>query len=365
MEVRPTPPSETRSERNPRFDNLKLVLILLVVFGHALELAWGGRPLLRAVWQWIYLFHMPLFAFVSGYFTRGELDSNRIFSAFCRLIVPYFFFMFLYRLFLFLMHGHSTLTLDLFHSYDLMWFLPALFFWRMSATIFRKVRYPLLLSVMLGLLIGFNPFISGRMGWTQTFAFSPFFVLGLLAQNKKLHPLFERKARVASLVVLAGLFALMLAYGSEFDTKWFRHAMYRDIGVHHWSDTWPRLAVYAGSFVAGTAFLSLVPSREFRWSAWGKVTIFPYLLHYFVLKTIYFTGWHKNLPSDTPQIGWLLFFFVLSLGLVAFFSQRIPVRLFNPIVQPPPAFVKRYGVFLLLGGWIFVVAFNEILPILQ
>ncbi len=353
-------PEHSGVSRNARFDNLKLILIVLVVLGHALELAWGGRPLLRAVWQWIYLFHMPLFAFVSGYFTRGDLDSKRMFSAFCRLIVPYFLFMILYRLFLYFMQNGNVLTLNLFHSYDLMWFLPALFFWRMSVPIFMKVRYPFLLAVALGLLIGFNPFISGTMGWTQTFAFSPFFVLGLLAQNKNLQPLFDRRSRILSAIVLVTLFGLLLAYGSEFDTKWLRHAMYKDIGRHDWWAALNRLAVYGGSLISGIAFLSLVPGREMKWSALGKVTIFPYLLHYFVLKTIYFTGWHKAIPSEMPQIGWVLSFLFLSVLLVLLFSHRWTVRLLEPVVQPSPDFIRRYGVFLLLAGWAALVAFNGI-----
>lgn len=57
-------------ERSPLFDNIKIVLILLVVFGHALEeiSLENEYGIIRAC---IYSFHMPVFIFISGYFSRG------------------------------------------------------------------------------------------------------------------------------------------------------------------------------------------------------------------------------------------------------------------------------------------------------
>lgn len=57
-------------ERNYLFDNLKFLLIVLVVFGHSLEeisLA-QDYAIIRA---WIYSFHMPAFVFISGYFSKS------------------------------------------------------------------------------------------------------------------------------------------------------------------------------------------------------------------------------------------------------------------------------------------------------
>lgn len=52
------------------FDNIKIVLIILVLFGHALEeiSLENGYGIIRAC---IYSFHMPVFIFISGYFSGG------------------------------------------------------------------------------------------------------------------------------------------------------------------------------------------------------------------------------------------------------------------------------------------------------
>lgn len=56
-------------ERNYLFDNLKFLLIVLVVFGHSLEeiSLEHNYAIIRA---WIYSFHMPVFVFISGYFRK-------------------------------------------------------------------------------------------------------------------------------------------------------------------------------------------------------------------------------------------------------------------------------------------------------
>jgi fucose 4-O-acetylase-like acetyltransferase len=51
--------------RNYKIDNIKAFLIILVVFGHMLELVNMG-----GLYRLIYTIHMPVFVFVSGYFAK-------------------------------------------------------------------------------------------------------------------------------------------------------------------------------------------------------------------------------------------------------------------------------------------------------
>lgn len=56
--------------RSLALDNVKLILVFLVVLGHMVELALvlESTPLyLNALYGWIYLFHLPAFVIVSGY----------------------------------------------------------------------------------------------------------------------------------------------------------------------------------------------------------------------------------------------------------------------------------------------------------
>lgn len=58
--------------RDARFDTLKGVLILTVVFGHFFTHDASHGVVSESLANFIYSFHMPLFVFVSGYFTNNQ-----------------------------------------------------------------------------------------------------------------------------------------------------------------------------------------------------------------------------------------------------------------------------------------------------
>ena len=56
------------NEREQYWDAVKALLIILVVVGHAIQFLEGGDFWSNPVFKGIYMFHMPLFIMVSGYF---------------------------------------------------------------------------------------------------------------------------------------------------------------------------------------------------------------------------------------------------------------------------------------------------------
>lgn len=76
--------------RDHQFDNIRLILIFFVIFGHLIEYFAAGGILYR----WIYSFHMPVFIFVSGYFAK--FDPKKIV---CNILVPYVLLQILYTAF--------------------------------------------------------------------------------------------------------------------------------------------------------------------------------------------------------------------------------------------------------------------------
>ncbi|MBR5262525.1 MAG: acyltransferase family protein, partial [Clostridia bacterium] len=59
--------------RLEKWDILKFVLIFFVVFGHFSEQYAG----MTGLFFFIYSFHMPLFIFVSGLFSKRTINENR------------------------------------------------------------------------------------------------------------------------------------------------------------------------------------------------------------------------------------------------------------------------------------------------
>ena len=59
------------------FDNIKGILIILVVLGHIAHPIHNENPVLSAVFDTIYLFHMPLFVFMSGLLRKGRVPRRQ------------------------------------------------------------------------------------------------------------------------------------------------------------------------------------------------------------------------------------------------------------------------------------------------
>ena len=77
------------NKRSLYWDHIKGFLILLVVFAHVLyQLRASGY--IDATVDYIYMFHMPAFVFVSGYF--GKSENSRNFRNIFKLIFLYFIF---------------------------------------------------------------------------------------------------------------------------------------------------------------------------------------------------------------------------------------------------------------------------------
>ena len=68
-------------------DNIKVVLIFLVVFGHLIERYIDTSDTLMAIYMFIYIFHMPLFIYISGYLSKNVNKSKKIFLK--DLLIPY------------------------------------------------------------------------------------------------------------------------------------------------------------------------------------------------------------------------------------------------------------------------------------
>lgn len=71
-------------ERDYRIDGIKWLLIVLVTFGHVIEPALSN-PIANKLYSIIYIFHMPLFVFISGYYANVKNKEKLISKGFMLL----------------------------------------------------------------------------------------------------------------------------------------------------------------------------------------------------------------------------------------------------------------------------------------
>ena len=111
-------------KRNYRIDNVRALLIILVVVGHLTEIIHYQNS--EFVYRWIYIFHMPGFALLSGLCWSGVKDG-RVWK---KLIYPYVIFQTLYLIFQYVVLN-GDFILQYTTPYWLMWYLLALIQWGM------------------------------------------------------------------------------------------------------------------------------------------------------------------------------------------------------------------------------------------
>ena len=176
----PTTAPPAKGDRDPWFDNAKMLLVTLVVVGHSWTLLPQGTAV-QLGYDWLYLWHMPAFVMVTGYlsrrFTYSWRNMRRLVTT---VVVPYLLFEGLFAAFRVYVGGETLERLWLNPHWPL-WYLVALFFWRLATPFFRRTALPLTLAVGVSLVGG----IAGieTLDLSRTTGILPFFVAGLLART--------------------------------------------------------------------------------------------------------------------------------------------------------------------------------------
>jgi fucose 4-O-acetylase-like acetyltransferase len=226
-------------ERFADINVLKGIGILLVIFGHIHEST--GPVLWQQVRGIIYTFHMPLFFIVSGFlYSYGVRAKPLPYKDYVKKIAPKFLIPFAafsliimsYKLILQKYTGvvlkdavtRESITWQLLNPQSgfavLLWFLYALFLIQLAYPIILKIlKNPyLILAVFLGL---------NYLNWPQHFMinqfmrYMPFFVLGSIAYEARLHLSIGRRISLVFAALCAILFFPIYLFLSDMFLTYF------------------------------------------------------------------------------------------------------------------------------------------------
>lgn len=185
------------------WDNLKGILIILVVVGHFLY-GYCDTGHSKYIVNTIYMFHMPAFVFVSGYFAKR--DSTRSKLSVCRLAVAYVIFNMVMLLFNLVQSGLCNVSL--LYPYNSMWYILSLIVWRFIAKPLSKVRHIMPVCIIAALLVGYWAEFDNLLSICRTVAFLPFFMAGYRLSIQKATEII-RNRRLKEYV--AGVFILIVS----------------------------------------------------------------------------------------------------------------------------------------------------------
>ncbi|POX53532.1 hypothetical protein C3489_15425 [Streptomyces sp. Ru71] len=279
-------------QRDSFFDNAKYLAIVLVAIGHTWAQMMDDSRVVESAYRVVYTFHMPAFVVISGYFSRSfDMRPDRLRRLVTGVLVPYVVFETAYELFKDVADRPDPEISLLDPSY-LMWFLAALFVWRLTTPLWQQVRRPLPLAVGIAMLASVSLSIGSDFDLQRVLQFLPYFVLGLCLRPEHFRMVRRRAVRIAAVPV--ALAALAVAWWSvpRMNGGWFyRQSAAQDLGAPWWCGPVMTLASIACALVLTACFLAWVPGRRLWCTTLGAGTITGYLLHGFLVKFALYRGW--------------------------------------------------------------------------
>ncbi|MBO4382591.1 MAG: acyltransferase family protein [Clostridia bacterium] len=328
------------ARRDPRWDNAKFLLILLVVFGHAVEQAGDLYDIDRSLFLFIYSFHMPAFLFISGLFSKRTVQAERYPW---KKLVPFVFLCLVLGAFrdwsIWLRnpdHGFSF-----YDQNKISWFMLALFACYSIAWLLRRVppKYVLPASLAVGLAIGYVPFISEGFALSRIIVFFPFFYAGYMLDRKTFASFLDRTpVRLAGGTLFLTWFVLCFVL---LDKVYLLRRLFT--GQNNYDEipkalgggeVLYRLLAYAISALIILAFFTLVPRRPHRYfTRLGARTLSVYFWHLPILDILLHTPLLQS-AMEVSVVLQLALAVVLTFALTYLFAMQVFVTPVNWMLDP-------------------------------
>lgn len=320
------------------WDNARLLLILLVVFGHLIE-GIRSEPGVKPLYDVVYAFHMPGFLLIAGWFARGDVLDAKGLTATAKLFATWLLveagWAIGWRL-----AGHEAFPESfLVVPRWTLWFLVALACMRLALPLLALTRFPLLASVLVSLAVGVLPDVGTPFSASRTFALLPVFVLGWRLRSTGLGdaawfrtpPLAVRAGAAAAALAAVGAVLLLRRTPSFTEQLLFWRRGYAAMDFDTGTGVLLRLTVGVLAVVLVLALLLLVPRRSLPLSSLGASTMTIYLLHAPIVQVLRSTHVDDRI-GELP--GALLLMLLIAVALVLVLASPPVVRLLRPVTEP-------------------------------
>lgn len=264
--------------RDYLFDNYKAILIFLVIVSHFTDLCYTNNGFLYAV-KWIIVsFHMPAFIFISGYFSKRQASLRTLIQ---KLLVPYLVYECVYYFLYTLILDRQTGLYLLYPKFSL-WYILALFIWRLTAPYVKKIPGYMAVAIAAGLLIGLSGMKDNFLTLPRILVYYPFFLAGTQIDRAFFDRFRNRRAQLlsaAGLTACAAFFILDPLH-RRYDPKiFYGRYNYEYLGQTPLEGILVRLLCYAAGFAITFLIAFVLTERRTVFSYIGQRTMPIYILH--------------------------------------------------------------------------------------
>ncbi len=274
-----TETDNTSLRRITYMDTLKGMLAFLVVLGHCVELYMKDDIVCKVLFWVIYSFHMPVFMFISGYFSKNIEKS--VFELFDSIIIPVLPFELLYWII------HVVLRMD--NAYPFLtpifayWYIFVLFFCRVIQKIALRLRGIVVVSFVIAIFAGYNSYIGGYFACSKFVCIFPFFMLGYYLNEELLQKI--RVIKKGYVVILIAIAASLLLSG-YLVAKGDTYVLGMSTPYKTERDIFIRCVQFMVSGFMIIILLRLVTEKKNIWTYFGTGGYLSYILNFYFVKIL-------------------------------------------------------------------------------
>lgn len=324
------------NNRSYFLDNLKFILITLVVLGH-FSLKLCNLKIIDKFLYYIYIFHMPCFIFTNGFLAK-KINAGR------RLRIDKIISIF--NLYLLFKIGNAILSLlllekfrlNLFHDSSAPWYLLSLCIWYLLVPFMERIqpKYFIPGSIFIGLIAGYFDIIKSVLSLSRVLVFLPFFAIGFYLSKENLESFLNKRLRLFALAFLICEFICVIVFWKEL--RPVKGILYggtpylKELGNLAPYGILFRSIWYVVSFITSAAVMLLIPRCKLFFSELGSRTLQIYMTHIWIRNILNYLGFYVIIKKGPAYLDILVI--LGSVGLTFLLANKWLKKLFDALMMP-------------------------------
>ena len=278
-------------------------------------MALGGGKAEMAMFNFIYSFHMPLFVFLSGYFTRPEeMTEKAVRGAFHFLSLFILFDLLMWLVFPRDVNYRTILT-----PQYAMWYLLSMFYWRFLSMFVKKEWLTwrnLVIVTAFSALVGFVPFIGEIGSFNRTACFLCFFMAGMMCRGTDFFSKVKKFPVWVAIIPMIAIFVFMLNFHFYNEGLHYVYSSSYGTSLVRFVD---RCGQMGAAVLIGIGFIRLSQLKMPKvFASLGQKTLFFYLYHTFFIAALPHVANTLHLPC---HLGWFAGYALLIIIVCAWLSR--------------------------------------------
>lgn len=238
----------------------------------------------------IYVFHMPFFIFISGYFSKNIKNiENKLIK---KILIPFFIFNSIYMLSIedcyYSTFKDKVENFNLFRASYLYWYLISLFMWRVLIKYVVRFKYSIIMLFILSLYVGLINDANRFLSISRTIVFFPFFILGYYTDKNNIEKLRNINKWISIFILISLISITFILSDKLINIDLFKDAQsYKYSNVKILNGICIRIYQFAVAIGISVSLINLIYSQKCWLTKIGQKTISIYILSPFIQEVLY------------------------------------------------------------------------------